>query len=240
MAKMIAVCGSPFSGKTTFAVKLAQEIYVLKKTSVLLLSPDLRVPSMGCLFPNGKDSEIFSVGEALDKTEIYKEDIMRQIVNVRTMQNFGYLGFKLGENKYSYPSPTEDKVCELFAAMREIAEYVVVDCSDDTDDIISSIAKRDCDSAIQMFTPDIRCMVYYASCVNEYLMIADKKIKVLNTPDDDLYFPKKEVTDANRGMDFELPYTRAVRQQMITGTLSERLGSCKYRSRLSEIVKKVE
>ena len=43
MGKMIAVCGSPNCGKTTAALKLAQEIYGLKKSSVMFLSPDLIV-----------------------------------------------------------------------------------------------------------------------------------------------------------------------------------------------------
>ena len=46
MGKMIAVCGSPNCGKTTAALKLAQEIYGLKKTTIHFLSPDLNVPSV--------------------------------------------------------------------------------------------------------------------------------------------------------------------------------------------------
>jgi len=52
MSKIIAVCGSPSSGKTSLAIKLAQELYYSKKASVLLLSVDLNVPIMGYLFPH--------------------------------------------------------------------------------------------------------------------------------------------------------------------------------------------
>ena len=34
MGKMIAVCGAPGSGKTTAALKIAEEIYYAKKGSV--------------------------------------------------------------------------------------------------------------------------------------------------------------------------------------------------------------
>ena len=37
MSKLIAVCGSPESGKTTLGLKLAQEIYFTKKTSLVRL-----------------------------------------------------------------------------------------------------------------------------------------------------------------------------------------------------------
>ena len=46
MSKMIAVCGAPGSGKTTAALKIAEEIYYAKKGSVIFLSPDLNVPCL--------------------------------------------------------------------------------------------------------------------------------------------------------------------------------------------------
>ena len=239
MGKMIAVCGSPNSGKTTAALKLAQEIYGLKKASLMFLSPDLNVPCMAYLFPNGKDSDLYSLGVALDKTDIYKEDVLKQTVNVKTMQNFGFLGFKLGENRYSYPRPTEDKVNQLFAVMKDNADYVIVDCTCDPDDIVSSIAKRDCDVAVQMFSPDMKCISYYASCVNQFLLIEGKKLKVLNVMDKDIYVPIYEAETHFKGMDFKLPYERMLKQQMITGTLSERIGNCKYRSEIERLAKAV-
>ena len=239
MGKMIAVCGSPGCGKTTAALKLAQGIYGIKKTSVIFLSPDLNVPSMAYLFPNGKDSELYSFGVVLDKTDIYKEDVMKQTVNVKTMQNFGFLGFKLGENRYSYPRPTEDKVLQLITVLRDCAEYVIVDCTCDPDDIVSSIAKRDCDVAVQMFSPDMKCIAYYASCVNQFLLIEDKKLKVLNVMDNDVYVPIYETETHFHGMDFKLPYERNLKQQMITGTLSERIGAGKYRSEIERLARAV-
>ena len=239
MGKMIAVCGSPNSGKTTAALKRAQEIYGLKKASLMFLSPDLNVPCMAYLFPNGKDSDLYSLGVALDKTDIYKEDVLKQTVNVKTMQNFGFLGFKLGENRYSYPRPTEDKVNQLFAVMKDNADYVIVDCTCDPDDIVSSIAKRDCDVAVQMFSPDMKCISYYASCVNQFLLIEGKKLKVLNVMDKDIYVPIYEAETHFKGKDFKLPYERMLKQQMITGTLSERIGNCKYRSEIERLAKAV-
>ncbi len=239
MSKIIAVCGAPDSGKTTVALKLAQEIYALKKAPVIYLSTDLDVPGMAYIFPNGKDSELYSLGAALDKTDIYKEDVLKQTVNTDKARDLGFLGFKLGENKYSYPYPTEDKVAQLFAALREFAEYVVADCSRDPDDLISTIAKRDCDTAVQIFCPDLKCVAYYASCVNQFLMIEDKRVKVLNVTDRDVYAPEGETEKHFGGMDFVLPYERTLKQQAITGTLSERLANGKFRNGIQSLAKAV-
>lgn len=239
MSKIIAVCGSPNCGKTMTALKLAQEIYHLNKTSIVFLSPDINVPSMAYLFPNGKDSDLYSLGAALDKTDIYKEDVIRQTVNVKTMQNFGVLGFKLGENRYSYPKPTEDKIIQLLTVLRDCAEYVIVDCTCDSEDMVSSISKRDCDIAIQMFTPDMKCIAYYASCVNQFLMIEGKKLKVMNEMEKDVYLPTFETEKHFHGMDFKLPYERMLRQQMITGTASERIGNSRFRGEIDRLAKAV-
>ena len=239
MGKLIAVCGSPNSGKTITALKLAQEIYSLCSSPVYFLSPDLNVPTMAYLFPNRKNSDLYSVGTALDKTDIYKEDVLKQTVSVKEMQNFGYLGFKLGENRYSYPRPTEDKITQLLTVLKDSADYVIVDCTCDNDDMVSSIAKRDCDVAVLMLSPDIKCIAYYASCVNQFLMIEDKKIKVLNVMDNDIYLPIEDAKKHFHDVDYTLPYERMLKQQMITGTASDRIGNGKYRVELDKLAKEV-
>lgn len=122
MSKMIAVCGAPGSGKTTAALKIAEEIYYAKKGSVIFLSPDLNVPCLAYIFPNCKEAELYSVGVALDRTDIYREDVLRQMNHVKTMENFAFLGYKAGENSFSYPKATEDKILNLFSLLKELAD----------------------------------------------------------------------------------------------------------------------
>ena len=49
--KIIAVWGSPNSGKTTFATKLATAIYESFETTVIVLYTDLETPVLPILFP---------------------------------------------------------------------------------------------------------------------------------------------------------------------------------------------
>ena len=239
MSKMIAVCGSPGSGKTTAALKLAQEIYYSKKGSVLFLSPDMSVPSMAFIFPHCKGSDLFSVGKSLDKTDIYSDDLMKQIVTVKTMLNFGFLGYKEGENQFSYPRPTEDKIMALFIAMKELADYAVVDCTSDYDDLISRMAIREADAVIQMITPDLKCLAYYSSQSEMLEIGADRCVNVMCIQDRVLYLPIDEVKAHFKQVQFILPYSLTLKQQTLTGTLSERLADRKYREQIAEISKKV-
>lgn len=233
MSKMIAFCGSPESGKTTASLKTAQELYYSKKGSVIFLSPDMRVPSLAFLFPRFKDSELYSIGKALDKTDIYKEDVIKQLVTVNAMQNFGFLGYKAGENKFSYPQLTEDKIIALFRVLKEIADYMVVDCSKDADDLISRMAVNEANSIIQMITPDLKCMAYYSSQAELFEISATRIIKVVNVRECDLYLPIEEVTSHFKNLQFILPYSRPLKQQVITGALSERLDDKKYREQIA-------
>lgn len=240
MSKMIAVCGSPESGKTTASLKIAQELYFEKKGAVVFLSPDMRVPSLAYIFPHSKDSDLFSIGKALDKTDIYQEDVLKQLVPVKIMRNFGFFGYKAGENRYSYPHPTEDKITALFRVLKEIADYVIIDCVSDTDDLISRMAVNEADSVIQMITPDLKCVAYYASQAEMFENAEERGFKVLCVRDRDVYLPKEEVTGHFKNVQFTLPYSRPLKQQVITGTLSERLTDRKYREQIAAIAKKVQ
>ena len=80
MAKIIAVIGSPGSGKTTVTLKLAQELYCATSNgAVIYISPSLKVPALGVLFPNYTPDSLFSLGNMLNKTDVYEEDILKWI-----------------------------------------------------------------------------------------------------------------------------------------------------------------
>lgn len=239
MAKIVAVCGSPSSGKTTAGLKIAQEIYWAAKCPVLFISPDTNTPTLSYLFPRSKDTELFSLGAVLDKTTVTSEDILKQTVNTDSMKNFGFLGLKLGENKYSYAKPTEEKIREFFIACDSIAPIVFVDCSSNFDDLVSEIAMREANVNIQLISPDLRSMGYYSAYEDNYNSIADKCIKVINLMDNDIFLPIEEVKAHFKGVDFMLPYCRPLKQQAITGTLIQKIPDSKYENICLNVARRV-
>ena len=82
--KIIAVWGSPASGKSTFSVKLATAIYDNFESTVIVLFTDLETPMIPVIFPNDKPEDNGSVGVPLSKTDIEKEEIIKNLVTVRT------------------------------------------------------------------------------------------------------------------------------------------------------------
>lgn len=234
---MIAVIGSPGSGKTTVTLKLAQELYCATTNgAVIYLSPSLKVPAIGVLFPNHTPDSIFSLGEMLDKTDIYEEDILNHLVTVKSMNNFGCLGYKAGENKFSFPVLTEDKVKSLFDVLHKMAGYVFVDCTEEENDLISQYALGVADEVILVLSPDLKSMVYLSSNEGTLGSYADRAVRVLNINENELYPPVDDVKSNVRNISFVLPYSKQIRGQHLDGLLYERAKDKKYRSELSKIV----
>lgn len=234
---MIAVIGSPGSGKTTVTLKLAQELYCATTNgAVIYLSPSLKVPAIGVLFPNYTPDSIFSLGEMLDKTDIYEEDILNHLVTVKSMNNFGCLGYKAGENRFSYPVLTEDKVKSLFDVLHKMAGYVFVDCTEEENDLISQYALGVADEVILVLSPDLKSMVYLSSNESVLGSHADRAVRVLNINENELYPPVDDVKSNVRNISFVLPYSKQIRGQHLDGLLYERAKDKKYRTELSKIV----
>ena len=240
MAKLIAVCGAPGSGKTTVAFKLAQEIYLsTSDCSVTFLSPDIIVPSIGMLFPNYTPDSLFSLSAVLDCTDISDDLIMGNLVTVKNMKNFGCLGFMSGDSKYSFPTPTKEKVMNLLDVLSTAEGYVFVDCSNDDSDLISKQAIARADHIIQVITPDLKSMTWLNSYGDKITAGLEQCIKVVNITENELYIPLEDVCTHLKNVACVLPYCRQVKQQLLDGSLYERLNAKEYKKRLSALVNRV-
>ncbi len=235
MAKLIAVFGHPGSGKTGFGVKFAQYICQRTGAAVYFLSPDTAVPTLSYLFPHRKRAELHSLGKALDRTSVRQNHIIQHTVTTKELPMLGYLGYMVGESKYSYPLPTRDKVEALFSHLASLAEYIVVDCTNDPEDAISRYALRNCHQAIRLVTPDLKCMGYWQSATD--FSIPTHTLNVLNENEDNVYPPTEEVKGFFEGLNVVLPFSLELKKQAITGSLTSDLADKKYKAALDEIAR---
>ena len=163
-AKIIAVWGSPHSGKTTFATKLATAIYDNYQATVIVLYTDLETPTLPVIFPNEKSENLGSVGIPLSKTEIDTDDVIKNLVTIKERQNFGFLGFRAGENKFTYPRYGKAKAEELYRALGMLADYVIVDCTSNLENnVLSSVAVEQADQIIRLASPDLSAISFFLS-----------------------------------------------------------------------------
>ena len=242
MAKLIAFIGSPSSGKTTLALKTAMAAYMDKRTKnsrIVFLSPDINVPSVAVLFPNYVPDEICSLGAILDNTDISADMILKNIVTVKTMKDFGCLGFKSGESKFSYPTPTDDKISDLFNALSEIADYIFVDCTDRTDDKISKRALTSADIVFRVMSADPKGITWYSSNKNMGRIENEDIFNIVTVLDKDVFTATEEVCSSIHSVLAIVPYSKGIRQQMIDGRLYDHLSDKAYDKKIKTIISKI-
>lgn len=241
--KIIAVWGSPHSGKTTFATKLATAIYSNFESTVITLYTDLETPVIPVLFPFDKTEDLGSVGYPLSKTEVEQGDIIGNLVTVKDMQNFGFLGYKAGENKYTYPKFGRAKAEDLLDELCKLADYVVVDCTSNLDgNVLAQTAIEKADQVLRLSSPDLQSISFFLSQLPVYAdsrYRTDDHIQGINTPNMDVFMPIEEARTHLGEVSFTVPYSRAVNEQAQQGKLYVKTNDKRFESRMQEIASKV-
>ncbi len=99
MGKMIAVWGSPASGKTVFSIKLAQTLYHRSrgKNAVIVVFADVRTPTIPVVFPNFKSEDVYSVGEVLSKPDINTDDVVSNMLVIHGKDTSAIWDIKRGK-----------------------------------------------------------------------------------------------------------------------------------------------
>ena len=98
--QMLAVWGSPGSGKTTVAVKLAARL-ALQKRDVALLLCDMNTPMLPCICPPGDLEEEHSLGSILAAAHV-SESLVRHNCITHNGKNILISNIKILECKIDY------------------------------------------------------------------------------------------------------------------------------------------
>ncbi len=242
MSKVIAVWGAPNSGKTTFATKLARAIYDTYQATVIVVYTDNETPTLPVIFPIYKKEDLCSVGMALAQTDIDRHDVVKQMVTIKDKQNLCFLGFTDGENKYTYPAFDATKVRSLYSVLSSLADYVIIDCTSSLKNPLSKVAVREADEVIRLSAPTLKSVSYLASQLPLYadpMFRLEQHIEGINVTDEDLYMPIEEAKSHLHDVRFTIPYSRAVKQQMLDGNLYDVVMDKKFNNKLKAIVEKI-
>ena len=120
---VLAVWGSPGSGKTTVAVRLAKYL-ADKRRNVILLLCDMTAPMLPCICPAADLECERSLGSVLAAAHVSENLVKNNLVTHKRLGYLTMLGMLKGENEYTYPPYNEVQARELIDCLREIAPYV--------------------------------------------------------------------------------------------------------------------
>ncbi|EOE7347213.1 ParA family protein [Clostridioides difficile] len=222
--KIVAVWGSPGSGKTILSIKLAIELARAKK-NVTIVFNDIICPTINTILPGVKNNEK-SLGKILSSTNINGEKVLENCTIIEKNKYIAMIGYKQRDNIYSYPEYSVTKVIDFFKVLASITDYIIIDCSSYFFiDQLTSIALEKADTVIRLISPNLKSISYFDS--NLPLLIdntfsINKHINILsNIRYDDPINELKEIYDIK----YKLPHLDEIREQLLSGRIMNELSS---------------
>lgn len=240
--QILAVWGSPASGKTVTSVKLARELSQRRKNTILLFC-DPFVPMIPVILPQ-LSTEEKSLGKLLSDSELTQNKILSNCLILKKNLYLGLLGYKMGDNVFTYADYTKDKAVDLLIQLRHIADFVILDCTSYISaDSLSAIALEYADVVLRLSSCNLKGVSYFSSqlpILADGKFHADNHIKVLSNikPCE----PRNEIRECYKGVAYEIPNVLEIEQQYITGGLFDGLVSKegrKYEESIRVILKEV-
>ena len=159
---VLAVWGSPSSGKSIVATKIAKHLADKGKNVVLLLC-DMTAPMLPCICPPSDLESNHSLGSVLAAPHVSETLVKYHIITHKKMNHLTILGMQKGENEYSYTPYTETQARELIAVLRKIAPFVIIDCgSHIASDVLSTISLLESDAVLRLASCDLKSISYFS------------------------------------------------------------------------------
>ncbi len=228
--QMLAVWGSPGAGKTVTAVKLAAELAKRKKNVVLVFT-DLTAPSLPAVAAEGKLPEV-SVGDLLSAPGMTQERVLKTCVPCEKHPYISFLGYKAGENVFTYAEYSKEKAVDMLVLLRHIADYVIVDCTSVlTGNVLATAALEVADDVLRMCGCDLKAISYFASylpLIEHRKFKPEQHIRALSNTRP--YPGGMEYENSFGGVKYRLPYLPIVEEQAATLKLLEPLSGKEAKS----------
>ena len=237
---MLAVWGSPNSGKTTVAVKLAQYI-ASRKHDVALLLCDMTTPPLPCVCPPSELQNQGSLASILAQVKINSEIVQKKATLHKKYEHLAVFGLLKGENEYTYPAYNVEQAQDLLLALKELVPNVVIDCTSTfANDILSTVSLLSADAVLRLMTCDLKSVSYFSSQLpilaeNEKLKMDAQYLCASNIKFDDEVSQIEQASGINAA--FSLQHSDELEKQVLSGEMFRDLTFKESRQFNSEIAK---
>lgn len=247
MGKMIAVWGTPNSGKTAFCLKLAETLYgqdPRRKPMIMIVLTDVVSPCLPVVFPNARGEDMYSLGDLLARTTLTVDDVFSYVVPLHGKSNVGVMGYRENENSHTYPAYTKEKVTAFYDILTAHTDYVIVDCMCDPDaSLLTETALTECDRTVWLSTPDLKSMSYTMSQTPRFRsrgLIHSHQLRIVNT------LTHEPVVSLPRGdntvgrLICTLPYSLTLAGQTAEGRMGEDLHDRTFMHAMRTVMAQIE
>lgn len=221
---VVAVWGSPSSGKTTVSVKLAHYLASRKKNVALLLC-DMVSPPLPCLCNPADLVEEHSLGSILGATHVTPALIKENCIFHKKYKYLTMLGMKKGENVFTYPPYTQVQAEELIKNLRTMTDYVIIDCgSYIAFNVLSAVFLIEADQVLRLVTCSLKSISYLSSqlpLLRDQKWDAEKQIRIVSDvrPNEAANY----VEQIFGKISYTLPHSAEVETQVLEGRIFQNL-----------------
>ena len=230
MKKVIAVFGSPHSGKSTLSLAIAASL-ATKKKDVIVLSGDKVSPMLKVYAPLSDTPQSMSVGNLLMESDITEKAVTERIIIHPKSDRLGFMGMATGDNITTYPSRfIDERVASLFAILYRLCDYLVVDCT--SNPMVDNITLKALEAAhvmVRLTTPDMVGLEFWRGMVG---ILKDERFKqAFSVPAINPARPISPVAEVQKmqkallgDIKYVFPYSYEVEDRMMAGRLVKWLG----------------
>ena len=240
---VLAVWGSPSSGKTVVSVKLA-EYLARKKRNVLLIFADMTAPPLPCVCTAADLEGERSLGSILAAAHVTENLIKKNCMFYKKNDYLSMIGMLKGENVFTYPPYEESQAAELISQAREIAPFVIIDCTSTiASDILSAVALMEADTVLRLVNCDLKSISYLSSqlpLLRDSKWDADKQLKVASNVKQQE--ASSHIEQILGSVAFQIPHSSEVETQYLEGEMLGELclkESRAFRKEIEKIGKEV-
>jgi hypothetical protein len=178
-----------------------------------------------CVCSPGDIERERSLGSVFAAAHATANLVRNNLTTLKRMDKLKMLGFLKRENAQSYPQCSERLAVELSECLREIAEYVIVDCSSNND-ALTLAALKSADVTLRLVSGELKSVSYYSSqlpLLAERVPNLDAHLRVAtNTRPFRLW---EHINQTLSRTAFALPYSAEVERQCADGALLSELKS---------------
>lgn len=147
------------------------------------------------------------------------------------------------ENRYSYAEYTREKAEAFLDCVMSIAEYVVVDCSSDPEDnILTETVLEKADIVIRLLSPDLKGISNYLSQTPIFIRMGYMKencVQLISVTSPEFQYGAADTISYFGKVEQIIPYSQALKEQYVSGNLTEVTKDKKYAAVLEAVRQKV-
>ncbi|MFI3228398.1 MAG: ParA family protein [Clostridia bacterium] len=240
---VLAVWGTPSSGKTIISARIADYLASKKQNVVLLLCDDT-APMLPCIIPPTELEIEKSLGSILAVPTVTENIVRHNMITLKHNSHLTLVGMLKGENEYTYAPYTTIQAEQLIDVLREIADFVVIDCSSYiANDVLSAVALKEADDVLRLVNCDLKSISYLSSQLllirnNNFDMDRQYRIASNVKPNQSI----DKMSGALGNVTFTLPHSSEIEEMILQGNLFAELSlknSREFRKEIAKICKEV-